>query len=90
VSGHEGATRLLYTGLVVAIDQELIDEIIRRVRSAATPQQIILFGSAAAGRMTRDSDIDLLVPFQLVPPKGRAASGIHRCSRPNGLPIWRE
>jgi len=51
----------LYTGLVVAIDQELIDEIIRRVRSAAKPKQIILFGSAAAGRMTRDSDIDLLV-----------------------------
>ena len=41
--------------------QEIIDEIILRVRRAANPERIILFGSAATGKMTRDSDIDLLV-----------------------------
>ncbi len=48
-------------GVEAAIGQELIDEIVRRVLSVAKPDKIILFGSAAAGDMTRDSDIDLLI-----------------------------
>ena len=43
------------------IDGALIQEIVRRVLSVARPDRIILFGSAATGRMTRDSDIDLLI-----------------------------
>ena len=43
------------------IDDALIDEIVRRVLSVAKPDKIILFGSAATGQMTRDSDIDLSV-----------------------------
>ena len=43
------------------IDDALIEEIVRRVLSVAQPEKIILFGSAAAGAMTRDSDIDLLI-----------------------------
>ena len=42
-------------------DQGTIDEIVRRVLSVTQPDRIILFGSAATGRMTRDSDIDLLI-----------------------------
>ena len=45
----------------MGIDQELIAEIVRRVLSVAQPDRIILFGSAASGQLTRDSDIDLLV-----------------------------
>lgn len=44
-----------------AIDDALIAEIVRRVLSVAQPDKIILFGSAATGAMTRDSDIDLLI-----------------------------
>ena len=43
------------------IDETLIEEIVRRILSVARPDRIILFGSAAAGGMTRDSDIDLLI-----------------------------
>ena len=43
------------------IDDALKEEIVARVLSVATPARIILFGSAASGGMTRDSDIDLLV-----------------------------
>ncbi len=43
------------------IDEALIEEIVQRVLSVASPDKIILFGSAATGQMTRDSDIDLLV-----------------------------
>ncbi|MHC4252907.1 MAG: nucleotidyltransferase domain-containing protein, partial [Planctomycetota bacterium] len=43
------------------LPQEVIDEIVRRVLTVTKPSRIILFGSAATGDMTRDSDIDLLV-----------------------------
>ncbi len=45
----------------MAVDEILLDEIVRRVLSVARPDKIILFGSAATGEMTKDSDIDLLV-----------------------------
>jgi len=45
----------------MGIDEGLVREIVRRVLAAAQPDRIILFGSVAAGGMTRDSDIDLLV-----------------------------
>ena len=45
----------------MGIDDSLIRETVRRVLTAAKPDRIILFGSAATGAMSRDSDIDLLV-----------------------------
>ena len=43
------------------IDEKIIEETIRRILSVARPDRIILFGAAATGEMTPDSDIDLLV-----------------------------
>jgi predicted nucleotidyltransferase len=45
----------------MGIDDTLVREIVRRMLGVARPDRIILFGSAATGPMTRDSDIDLLV-----------------------------
>ena len=45
----------------MGVDETLRNEIVRRVLSVARPDKIILFGSAAAGQMTKDSDVDLLV-----------------------------
>ena len=45
----------------MGIDESLVEEIVRRILATAAPERIILFGSAATGDMTRDSDIDLLV-----------------------------
>lgn len=45
----------------MGIDETLTHELVRRILTAAKPDRIILFGSAASGKMTRDSDIDLLV-----------------------------
>jgi len=45
----------------MAIDESLLQEIVRRITSVATPDKVILFGSAATGEMTPDSDIDLLI-----------------------------
>lgn len=43
------------------IDQDTLDDIIRRIVEVAQPERIVLFGSAARGAMTRDSDVDLLI-----------------------------
>ena len=43
------------------IDQAVLAEVIRRVVQVAQPEKIILFGSAARGRMGPHSDLDLLV-----------------------------
>ena len=45
----------------MGIDDSLTSELVQRILTAAKPDRIILFGSAASGTMTRDSDIDLLV-----------------------------
>ena len=39
----------------------MLRDLVARVVRVAAPEQIILFGSATTGTMTRDSDIDLLV-----------------------------
>ncbi len=45
----------------MGIDDITIREIVRRILSVAKPDKVILFGSAATGEMTPDSDIDLLI-----------------------------
>ncbi len=42
-------------------DQSLLDEIVGRVSAVPGVMRIVLFGSAAEGRMGPDSDVDLLV-----------------------------
>ncbi|MBN2130290.1 MAG: nucleotidyltransferase domain-containing protein [Sedimentisphaerales bacterium] len=45
----------------MGIDETTIQEIVRRVVAVTQPDKIILFGSAATGAMTADSDVDLLI-----------------------------
>ncbi len=48
-------------GWLAGIDETLVSEIVQRVLRVTRPARVILFGSAATGRMSPDSDIDLLV-----------------------------
>ncbi len=45
----------------MAVNENLIREIVERIVSVIQAERIILFGSASTGQMTKDSDIDLLV-----------------------------
>ncbi|MBL8292377.1 MAG: nucleotidyltransferase domain-containing protein [Bryobacterales bacterium] len=45
----------------MTVDESILHEVVRRVLTVADPDSIILFGSAAAGEMNADSDLDLLV-----------------------------
>ena len=40
---------------------QVIDQLVYRIVEASNPLKVILFGSAARGELTPDSDIDLLV-----------------------------
>src|SRR4051794_25081196 len=46
---------------LMTVDEALLNEIVQRVLTVTRPDKIILFGSAATGQMTKDSDIDLLI-----------------------------
>jgi predicted nucleotidyltransferase len=52
-------------------------EILQRIVGIADPDKVILFGSAARGDVTPNSDIDLLVVKANVPHRGRLAEDIY-------------
>jgi len=43
------------------LNEAMLNKIIRRIVETASPEKVILFGSAARGEAGPDSDIDLLV-----------------------------
>ncbi len=57
---------------------DILDEVVRRIVSIASPRRVILFGSAARGTMGPHSDLDLLVVMP---------DGVHR--RQTALAIYR-
>ena len=71
----------------MGIDEKLVEEIVRRILTVAEPDRIILFGSAATGEMTRDSDIDLLVLEQSPGDTRDESIRLRRVLRGLGYPI---
>ena len=67
------------------IDQNTIEEIIRRIVDVATPDRIVLFGSAARGEAAEKSDLDLLVIKRGVFHRRRLAQDIY--VRLIGIPV---
>ncbi len=64
---------------------DLLAEVVRRVVEAASPDRIILFGSAARGEAGPHSDVDLLVVKAGVTHRRRLAQRIY--SRLLGLEV---
>ena len=69
------------------IDQATLDEIVRRILAVASPEKIILFGSAATGTMTADSDIDLLIVEANPGDQRKESVRIHSTLRGLGYPF---
>ena len=67
------------------VSDEILQEIVRRIVAAVRPEKIILFGSAARGKMGPNSDVDLLVikKGQISPCDGKDLQEYVRC-RPGG------
>jgi uncharacterized protein len=58
-------------------DNELLDTIVERIREAAQPDQIILFGSRARGSARANSDYDLLVVKKSDEPRYRRSAPLY-------------
>lgn len=69
------------------VDEKMIQQIVRRILSVSSPQRIILFGSAASGQMTRDSDLDLLVVCVDPGDTRKASVRLRQALRGLGMPM---
>ena len=50
----------------MTVAEEILEHVVDQIVELAHPDCVILFGSAASGNMTADSDLDLLVVEQQV------------------------
>ena len=66
---------------------EILPEILRRIRATTTPERIILFGSHARGEAGPDSDLDLLVVVRGVTHPRQESIRIRRALRGLLVPI---
>jgi predicted nucleotidyltransferase len=71
----------------VVISEEIVKKIVRRILKVYQADRIILFGSAATGRMTPDSDIDLLIVRKGVKDKLTESVRINEALRGMGFPF---
>lgn len=69
------------------IEQSELDDLVRRIAAAASPERIILFGSAARGTMGPNSDIDVLVVKDGEYRRIHVMHDIRRALRGFGLPV---
>jgi len=68
-------------------DQNVIEELVRRIVEVAQPLRIILFGSAARGEMGAESDLDVLVVVPQADDRDGAARRIYRNLIGFGAPV---
>lgn len=76
-------------------DNPVLGEIVRRLVDTYQPERIYLFGSAARGETTSDSDYDLLVIVSDDADKqqrdaGRAYRSLHGIGVPADVLVWRK
>ena len=77
---------------LVAVDERILEEIVRRLVAALDPDRIILFGSRARGDARADSDVDLLIIKDSEEPTYRRAIPAYRALIGLAVPtdiIWR-
>jgi predicted nucleotidyltransferase len=70
---------------VSRIDNTLLQEVVRRIRAAGEPQQVILFGSRARGEEQADSDLDLLIVMDTDLPRHKRPLPFYRALSGLGL-----
>ena len=71
----------------MTIDKQAVGQIVARIVHLAQPERVILFGSAATGTMTPDSDLDLLVIERIVPDIREESLRLRSALQGSPLPI---
>ena len=74
---------------VNARNKKLLEQATRRIIAVANPKRIVLFGSAARGNMTKDSDFDMLVVVRPPVHRRQMAQKIYRGLRGTGIAVDR-
>lgn len=69
------------------ISQDVINDLISRIKHVVEPEEIILFGSVARGLMAHDSDIDVLVVVPDGTHRRHTCQRIYRSLRGFGQPV---
>ncbi len=67
--------------------KKLLDEVTRRIVASVKPRRVVLFGSAARGRMDRNSDLDMLVVMDGRAHRRQTAQKIYRNLRGAGIAV---
>jgi predicted nucleotidyltransferase len=62
---------------MVAVDTQVLQEIVARIAQAMRPRKIVLFGSRARGETRPESDIDLLVIADSTEPRHRRSAPLY-------------
>ncbi len=75
------------TDAAKAAETTLLDDLVRRIVQAARPDRIVLFGSAARGELTANSDLDVLVIKAGVYHRGNLTECIYRSLRGLGVAV---
>jgi len=65
----------------------VVEEVVRRLREHSSPEKIILFGSYAGGRPTKDSDLDILVVLDTALPPWERSATLRQAVGTVGVPI---
>ena len=68
-------------------NKKLLDEVTRRIVESVKPQRVLLFGSAARGRMSKNSDLDMLVIMREPVHRRQTAQKIYRNLHGTGIAI---
>jgi len=68
-------------------NKKLLDEVTRRIVASVKPQRVLLFGSAAQGRMNKDSDFDMLVIMREPVHRRQTAQKIYRNLHGTGIAV---
>jgi len=64
-----------------AVTDELLEEVVRRIRSVGAPRAVVLFGSRARGDARPDSDLDLLIVEESGLPRFKRSGRYRRALR---------
>jgi len=68
-------------------NKKLLEEVTRRIVASVKPRRVLLFGSAARGRMNRNSDFDVLVVMREQVHRRQTAQKIYRNLRGSGIAV---
>jgi len=68
-------------------NKKILDEVTRRIVASVKPQRILLFGSAARGRMSKDSDLDMLMIMREPVRRRQTAQKIYRNLHGTGIAV---